>query len=64
MNAMNPSIRTSGRQINARSEQTSEPITYKVDKMTFIVTPVYREGDGKTIHELLIDLMRSNSETH
>jgi len=37
---------------------------YKVDKMTFIVTPVYREGDGKTIHELLIDLMKSNSETH
>ena len=32
-------------------------ITYKVDKMTFIVEPVYNKGSSKTIHELLINLM-------
>jgi hypothetical protein len=31
-------------------------VTYKVDKMTFIVTPVYKKT-GKTVHELLLNLM-------
>ena len=46
------------------SGQAAEPITYKVDKMTFLVTPVYQESPGKTIHELLLNLMESNSGIH
>ena len=45
-------------------EQTAETVTYNVDKMTFIVTPVYREGSGKTIHDLLLNLMKKDSENH
>ena len=41
-----------------------ESITYNVDKMTFIVTPVYRKDPGNTIHELLLNLMKKPSETH
>lgn len=35
-----------------------ESITYKIDKMTFIVTPVHRENSGKTIHDLILNLMK------
>lgn len=37
---------------------------YTVGKMTFIVTPVYREGIGKPLHEILIDLMINESTNH
>ena len=34
-----------------------ECTTYKVDKMTFIVTPVYRENGNKTVHDIILGLM-------
>jgi len=35
---------------------------YKVgDKRVFIVTPVYREDSGKTIHDALLNLMLIDS---
>ena len=45
---------------------TKEPesIEYKVGKMTFIVTPVYREDSDKTIHDLMLNLMKKDSEKH
>ena len=48
------------KQTPAASEQN--PLTYKVDKMTFIVSPVYRESDGKTIPELLLNLMLTEAD--
>ena len=39
-------------------------IQYTVGKMTFIVTPVYRENSNKTIYKLLLDLMRKDAEKH
>jgi hypothetical protein len=64
MTTANPSICMSERHPNTPFQQNVEPITYKVDKMTFIVTPIYRNDPGKTIHDLLVDLMTSNSESH
>jgi hypothetical protein len=39
-----------------------EDITYNVDKMTFIVTPVYRDDSGKTVHDILLNLMEKDGE--
>jgi hypothetical protein len=46
------------------SEQAmpDDAITYNVDKMTFIVTPVYRDGSGKTVHDILLNLMERDCE--
>ena len=44
------------------SLNTGNDITYELDKMTFIVTPVYRDGSGKTIHDILLNLMERDCE--
>ena len=36
-----------------------DAITYKVGKMVFVVTPVHRQNPGKQIHEILLDLMKT-----
>ena len=34
--------------------------TYKInDKMTFIVTPVYKEDKGETLYSILLNLMKA-----
>jgi hypothetical protein len=38
-------------------QANTQEAAYKVDKMTFLVTPVHREESGRTIHELLLNLM-------
>ena len=38
-----------------------EEYTYQVDKLTFIVTPVYKEN-GKSMHNILLKLMLSDLE--
>ena len=38
-----------------------EEYTYKVDKITFIVTPVYKEG-GETMRDILLKLMLADQE--
>jgi hypothetical protein len=38
-------------------EQTTETFTYTVNKMTFIVTPKYREDGQKNIGEILLEMM-------
>jgi hypothetical protein len=43
-------------------EMEQEPITYNVGKITFIVTPVYREDSNKTIHDILLGWMIKDSE--
>ena len=40
---------------------TSQGYTYKVGKITFIVTPVYRSGQGETIYEILLKLMKADA---
>lgn len=37
-------------------------IEYKVDKMTFIVTPVYSKKTKKTIHDLVLNLIKKDCE--
>ena len=46
-----------------QSKNTGNEVTYEVDKMTFVVTPVYRDGTGRTIHDILLNLMEKDSET-
>jgi hypothetical protein len=45
-------------------EQTKpgEHISYDIGKITFIVTPVYRDGEGKTVHDILLNLMENDCE--
>ncbi|MCL1820799.1 MAG: hypothetical protein FWG36_09105 [Oscillospiraceae bacterium] len=38
--------------------------TYKIDNKVAIVTPVYREDSDKTIHDILISLMKKDSKKH
>jgi hypothetical protein len=40
-----------------------QPIEYEVGKITFIVTPVYREDSDKTIHDIMLSLMKKDEET-
>lgn len=41
---------------NSQSEH-AQPITHKVDKVIFVVTPVYQKESDKTIHEILLKMM-------
>ena len=50
-------------EMNLLSKQAAEPISYMIEKMTFPVTPVYNESSGKTVHEILYDLMKNESIT-
>ena len=45
-----------------KQTKPGESISYTIDKITFIVTPVYRDGDGKTVHDILLDLMEKDCE--
>ncbi len=40
----------------------TEEFTYEVDKIKFIVTPVYKE-DGETMRDILLKLMLSELES-
>lgn len=44
-----------------RAEGT-EAITYRIGKMEFVITPVYNESAGKSIHNLLLALMKRDGE--
>jgi len=37
-------------------------IEYRVDKYTFVVSPVFNEKSGKTIHQILLELMKKDSD--
>lgn len=39
---------------------TGRDYTYKVGHITFIVTPVYRSGQGDTIAAILLKLMKAD----
>lgn len=43
------------------SEDQREEYTYQVDKITFIVTPVYKEN-GESMRDILLKLMLSELE--
>ena len=45
-------------------EQAKEPKTYEhqVDKMQFIVTPIYRDDSDKTIHDILLSWIKRDIE--
>ena len=48
----------------AKSTRKQEPITHQAGKITFIITPVYSENSGKTIHESLFSLMKRDHDKH
>jgi len=39
---------------------TDQEYAYKVGNITFIVTPVYKPGQGETIAEILLKLMKAD----
>jgi hypothetical protein len=43
-------------------EMKQKPHTYHVDKITFLVTPVYPEEKGETIFSILLKLMKSDAD--
>ena len=48
---------TTCKNLEPASTNEQKHITYNVDKMTFVVKPVYNKGSSRTIHEILLDLM-------
>jgi len=44
------------------TSNTATPIKYDMEKITFIVNPIYNDDSNKTIHDLLLNLMQRNSE--
>lgn len=48
-------------QNEAPATENTEEHTYKVDKMEFIVTPVYRIDSDRTIHDILLSQMKRDS---
>ena len=42
-------------------ESEQEKYIYQVDKITFVVTPVYNES-GETMEDILLKLMRADLE--
>ena len=40
---------------------TNQDHAYKVGHITFIVTPVYRSGQGETIFDILLKLMKADA---
>ena len=43
------------------SANTSKEHIYKVGHITFIVTPVYQTGQGETIFDILLKLMKADA---
>jgi len=44
-----------------QAKTKASPITYEVDKMVFIVTPVHHEDGRKSIHDILLDLLKQEN---
>jgi len=44
-----------------QTKNKTAPITYEVDKMVFVVTPVHREDGRKSIHDILLDLLKQEN---
>ena len=42
-------------------EAETKPIEYNVDKMVFVVTPVHREESDRTVHDVLLNLMKRDA---
>ena len=40
---------------------TSQDHTYKVGHINFIVTPIYRTGQGETVFDILLKLMKADA---
>jgi len=40
----------------------TKPITYDVDKITFHVTPIYKDGKSKSVHDIILNLMKKESQ--
>ena len=40
---------------------TGQNHTYKVGHITLIVTPVYRSGQGETVYDILLKLMKADA---
>jgi len=49
---------------HVKSKKNQKPIILQAGKITFIVTPVYSENSGKTIHESLFTLMKKEYDKH
>jgi len=47
---------------HAKNTGKQKPITHQAGKVTFIVTPIYQENSGKTIHESLLSLMKKDCD--
>ena len=41
-----------------------ELIKYELEKITFIVSSVYNDTSCKTIHDILLDLIQKDGESH
>ena len=58
--------------LNNQKEQPAAPklsgaqdeVQYCIGKQVFIVSPVYRQHPGKTIHGKLLDLIKKDAENH
>lgn len=44
------------------TEQIAGSHRYRVGHITFIVTPVYPNGQGETIFDILLKLMKADTE--
>jgi len=50
-------------QFSKAKESTIEPFEYELDKITFIVSPIYNVDSCKTIHDLVLNLMLIDNES-
>jgi len=48
--------------MSKKAATTAPTYEYKLDKITFIVEPVYREDSGKSIHDFILNLMKNDVE--
>ena len=49
------------RMVNHMPDIASQEQTYRVGNINFIVTPVYRTGQGDTIFSILLKLMKADT---
>lgn len=47
---------------NTQVIEQAEEITYVIDNVSFIVTPVYQDSPGKTVQDILLALMEKDCE--
>ena len=55
-------IRRGRKPMSKKAATTAPTYEYKLDKITFIVEPVYREDSGKSIHDFILNLMKNDVE--